>query len=80
MTLGVGAVAYGADMLPHPAKEGLDVSDRRGMDELAVVELEADPEVVHENREECHDKYNANWTTKFITERNGSAFGQEADG
>ena len=54
-------------MVPHTPEERLDIIDGGGVDKGAVVEDQADPEVVHQDRKSCH---NCNYTpraAKFIT-------------
>ena len=36
------------------------------MDQLPVIEDEADPQVVHEHREPGHDRDHTPWTAKLI--------------
>ena len=54
-------------MLPHTPEEGLNVIDRGGVDELAVIEHETDPEVIHEDWEAGHDGDHTPWSTKLIS-------------
>jgi hypothetical protein len=53
-------------VLRHSQAEGLDILQRRGMNELSVVKPEADPEVIHKQREKSHHEGDANGATKFI--------------
>jgi len=51
---------------PHAPEERLDVVDGSGVDELAIIEPQANPEVVHEDGESSHNSTDAPWTTKFV--------------
>jgi len=53
-------------VLGHSGKERFDIIQRLGMDELPIVEPEADPKVVHEQREKTHHEGDANGATKLI--------------
>jgi hypothetical protein len=55
-----------ADMLAHSQEERLNIIQRLGMNQLSVVEPEADPEVVHKQWEKSHHKSDANGTTKLV--------------
>lgn len=56
-------------VLSHSQEERVDIIHRLGMDELSIVEPQADPEVIHEQREKSHHEGDANGATKFIAER-----------
>ncbi len=56
-------------MLPHAPEERLDVIDGGGVYKGAVVEDQADPEVVHQDREAGHDGEDTPWTTELIPGR-----------
>ena len=56
-------------MRPHPAKEWLDVIDRLREDNLALVEGQADPEIVHEDGESKHDCGYTPWATEFVSRK-----------
>lgn len=53
-------------MLPHAPEERLNVVDRGGANEVAIIEHEAYPEVVHEDGEAGHDGNDAPWTAELI--------------
>lgn len=55
-------------MVPHTPEERLDIIDGGGVDKGAVVEDQADPEVVHQNREAGHDSEDPPWSTELISE------------
>ena len=55
-------------MVPHTPEERLDIIDGGGVDKGAVVEDQADPEVVHENGEAGHDIEDPPWSTELISE------------
>ena len=56
-------------MLGHSQEERRDIIQGLGMDELPIVEPEADPEVIHEQRENSHHEGDANGATKLIATR-----------
>lgn len=55
-----------AYVLGHSQKERLDVDQRLGTDQLSIIEPEADPEVIHKQREKSHHERDANGATKLI--------------
>ena len=57
---------YDSDVLPHSPKEGYNVIHRRGPDELAIVEPEAYPKIIHEGREADHHGRDSPWASEFI--------------
>ena len=61
----LGGESMVANMSTHSLEEGPNVIDRVRDDELAIVEPEADPEVVHEQREQCHQGSDTPWTAKL---------------
>ena len=57
---------YCAYVIPHAPEERLDVIEGGWADECAVVEDEADPEVVHEDGEAGHDGDDTPWSAKLV--------------
>ena len=53
-------------MLGHSQEERFDIIQRPGMNELSIVEPEADPEVIHKQREKSHHESDANGATKLV--------------
>lgn len=53
-------------MSPHAPEERRDVVDGGGVDELAIIEPQANPEVVHKDRKSTHNGTDAPWSTKFV--------------
>lgn len=54
-------------MLPHSPQKRLDVIKRLGVNQLAIAENQANPEIVHEDGEASHHGSDANWPSKLIT-------------
>lgn len=63
---GDAAATHLAYVLGHSQGERLDIIQRFGMNELPVVEPEANPEVIHEQRKKSHHERDANGATKLI--------------
>ena len=59
-------------MFPHAEEEGLDIVNGLWVHQLPVIEHQADPEVVHENREPRHDRQYPPWTSKLVPKRQTS--------
>ena len=57
------------DVRAHALKEGANVVDAVGNDNLAIVEPQADPQVVHEHGEERHHGSDADGSAEFIPVR-----------
>jgi len=53
-------------VLGHSQEERLYIIQRLGMNELSIIEPEADPEIIHEQREKSHHEGDANGAAKFI--------------
>lgn len=61
-------MTYIVDMPAHSVQEGDDVVEALGDDELAIVEPEANPEIVHQDREERHHGRDAKRTAKLVSD------------
>ena len=64
-------------MFPHAEEEGLDIVNGLWVHQLPVIEHQADPEVVHENREPRHDRQYPPWTSKLVPKRQTSIIPSE---
>lgn len=64
-----GQVTYLGNVTPHPRKERLDVLGRVRINKLAIVEPEANPEIIHEDREASHDGDDTPWPTELVPVR-----------
>ena len=53
-------------MVAHSPDEWLDVLYRCWMNKFAIVKPQTNPEVIHEDRETCHDGNDTPWATKLI--------------
>jgi hypothetical protein len=62
------STAYDSYMVPHAKKKGLYIIHRFWEDQLAVVEPQTDPEIIHQDREARHNGDNAPGPAKFISE------------
>lgn len=61
-------MTYIVDMPAHSVQEGDNVVEALGDDELAIVEPKADPEVVHQDRKECHHGRDAKRTAELVSD------------
>lgn len=57
---------YITDVGPHLLEERLDTIDRLWVYDLAVIEPETDPEVIHEHGEPSHHRCHTPWSTELI--------------
>lgn len=67
--LGLQKTAYISDVTPHPEKEGLNVVNRGGVHNLPVVKDQTNPQVIHEDRKQCHHGRNTNGASKLVAKR-----------
>lgn len=57
---------YFYNVSPHATEKWLNVADRARADELAIVEPETDPQIVHEHRKPKYHRRHAHRSTKLI--------------
>ena len=70
---------YLGDMCPHASQERLDVLTGGRIHELAIIEPEADPEIVHQAGEECHDSKCTPRSTELIAKPERSECASEGN-